>query len=243
MTEPEAHAMPQPDTPQPHRWNIVSGTLWAALAFLGPQYALFYLIGGLVLALPADGNTRQFIFQGLSELCTVGLLWLVLSRVYRVNFQAIGLGRFKLGWLGRSLLALPAYLATSIVITTVVAAILPRIDLSQAQDVGYQNPTGFDLVVVFLALVCLAPLVEELLFRGFLFNAFVRTFGFWVGAAAVSLLFAVAHGQLNVGIDVFVLSMFLCYLRQRTGSLWPSIGLHALKNLVAFAYLFIIHIK
>jgi membrane protease YdiL (CAAX protease family) len=130
----------------------------------------------------------------------------------------------------------------SIVLSSIFAVVF-SINLQQQQDIGYTNPNGFELALIFVALVGLAPFVEEVLFRGFLFAAFRRTFGFWLGAIGVSLLFGVAHGQANVGIDVFVLSMFLCYLREKTDSLWPSIALHVLKNLVAFTLLFIIKVN
>jgi membrane protease YdiL (CAAX protease family) len=215
----------------------VAGTFWGLVCFFAPQFALLPF-ASLIEALPLDRNTKLFIFQGLSELATVSLLLLVLRRLYRTDFKSIGLAALQPGLLGWSILAFPLYLAASTLVSDLFAQLF-SIDLLQQQDIGYGSPSGFGLVLIFLALVVLAPFVEELLFRGFLFTAFRRTFGFWTGAAAVSLLFAVAHGQANVGVDVFVLSMFLCYLREKTDSLWPSIALHALKNLVAFVVLFI----
>jgi membrane protease YdiL (CAAX protease family) len=41
-------------------------------------------------------------------------------------------------------------------------------------------------------------------------------------------------------LDTFTLSLVLCYLRQKTDSLWPGIMLHALKNGLAFMSLFLI---
>ncbi len=224
------------------QWGILSGTLFAFAAFLLPQFGLYPILG-LVVALPIDDNAKQFLLQGIAELGAVGLLWLLVHYHYRTDFKALGLGKLDPGLLGWSVLALPFYMASSIIVTVVAAALSPSIDLQQVQNIGYANPGGFVIVLVFVALVLLAPFVEELIFRGFLFNAFRRTFGFWIGAIVVSLLFAVAHRQLNVGLDVFVLSMFLCYLREKTASLWPSIALHALKNLVAFVTLFIIHAR
>lgn len=237
-----AHESRHEASAEPRKWGIVSGTFLAFVTFFLPQFILIPVVG-LIEAIPTDTNTKLFLLQGLSELCTVGLLWLLLRYVYKTSLTTLGLGRFDAGLLGWSILAFPLYLIASTFVTNLSGTLFPSINLTQTQDIGYANPNGLVLVLVFLALVCLAPFVEELLFRGFLFTAFRRVFGFWIGAIAVSLLFAIAHGQLNVGIDVFVLSMFLCYLREKTQSLWPSIAMHALKNLVAFTYLFIIHIK
>jgi membrane protease YdiL (CAAX protease family) len=61
----------------------------------------------------------------------------------------------------------------------------------------------------------------------------------WVAIVITSALFGFIHGQWNVGIDVFALSVVLCSLREITGSIWAGILLHMLKNSVAFFIIFI----
>lgn len=236
MIASDRHAI----TPLKKQWGILGGTIWVFIAFFLPQFAVMPFVEFLN-TIPADRNTKQFILQGIVELLSVLFIWLIIKYLYGARLTSIGLGKT-----GSSILlavfAFPVYIVASTIVTNILGVIF-SINLQQAQEIGYSNPSGFGLVLIFVALVLLAPFVEEVLFRGFLFTAFRRTFGFWVGAAIVSLLFAVAHGQANVGIDVFVLSMFLCYLREKTDSLWPSVALHALKNLVAFIALFIIGVK
>jgi membrane protease YdiL (CAAX protease family) len=93
--------------------------------------------------------------------------------------------------------------------------------------------------MAFIALVILPPVAEELLFRGYLFGHLRTTMGFWTTSLVVSAAFGFIHGQWNVGIDTFILSLFLCYLRETTGSLWASMLLHGIKNGVAYFFLFI----
>ncbi|HKX23854.1 MAG TPA: type II CAAX endopeptidase family protein [Candidatus Saccharimonadales bacterium] len=226
---------------EPKEWGIVGATVWGFAAFFLPQFALVPVLG-IVGALSLDQNAKIFLLQGFTQLITLLVLWLVIVKLYRSKLTTIGLGKLNPGLLGWSVLAFPVYLILSTALSSIFAAVF-NIDLSEHQDIGYTDPNGYELALIFVALVVLAPLVEEILFRGFLFTAFRRTFGFWLGAIGVSLLFAVAHGQANVGIDVFVLSMFLCYLREKTDSLWPAVALHALKNLVAFIVLFIMKVN
>ncbi len=226
---------------EPRQWGAVGATFWSVVAFFVPQFALLPLLGFLD-ALPIDRNAKIFILQGVAQLVTLAVLWLVVRGLYRSGPRAFDLGKFDPGLLGWSVLAFPLYLITSTVMSNLLAVFF-GVNLLEQQNIGYSEPNGFELALIFVALVLLAPFVEEVLFRGFLFSAFRRTFGFWIGAIGVSLLFAVAHGQANVGIDVFVLSMFLCYLREKTDSLWPAIALHSLKNLVAFVVLFIMKIS
>jgi hypothetical protein len=84
--------------------------------------------------------------------------------------------------------------------------------------------------------------------RGFLFSSLKRGMTVVVAAIVTSSIFAIAHLQFGsdapllwlAAIDTFVLSLVLCYLRQKTGSLWPCIGLHMIKNGLAFTVLFLI---
>ena len=47
------------------------------------------------------------------------------------------------------------------------------------------------------------------------------------------------HGQWNVGINVFAMSIVLCVMREITGSIYSGILLHMLKNMLAFYLLYI----
>ena len=88
-----------------------------------------------------------------------------------------------------------------------------------------------------------APISEELLFRGFLYGKLKsRKLKPLFSAIVTSLLFGLVHGQLNVGIDTFILSMMMIYLLEKRQSLWVTIMLHMIKNGVAFLALFVFKI-
>jgi membrane protease YdiL (CAAX protease family) len=75
-----------------------------------------------------------------------------------------------------------------------------------------------------------APLVEEIFFRGFLFQGFRARYG-WVTALVLSsAIFAVAHLDLVVLIPTFILGCLLAYVYHRSNSIWPGIILHFLVN-------------
>lgn len=82
----------------------------------------------------------------------------------------------------------------------------------------------------FLVGAVFAPLVEEIFFRGFLFQGFRERYG-WVSAMLVSAaIFAAAHLDLVVLLPTFVLGCLLAYVYHRSNSLWPGIILHFLVN-------------
>ena len=88
-------------------------------------------------------------------------------------------------------------------------------------------------------LVFLTPFAEELVFRGFMLTGFRRRLPFWAAAILVSALFGLVHGQWNVGLDVFIMSMVACYLVKTSQSLWPAIFLHMYKNAIAFYLIYL----
>jgi membrane protease YdiL (CAAX protease family) len=127
--------------------------------------------------------------------------------------------------------------------------LLPQVNVDQRQDLGFSTGiTGNGLLLVFVSLVLLPPIVEEILMRGFLYTGLRTRFGIAVSMLITSVLFAIPHLQLGSGnpplyiaaIDTFTLSLVLVYLRERTDSLWASIGLHGIKNFLAFTYLFVV---
>ena len=75
-----------------------------------------------------------------------------------------------------------------------------------------------------------APLVEEIFFRGFLFQGFRERYG-WITAMLLSAaIFAVAHLDLVVLIPTFILGRLLAYVFHRSNSIWPGIILHFFVN-------------
>lgn len=132
------------------------------------------------------------------------------------------------------------YMLATIIVGVAVAYLVPWIDTKQVQNVGFKDiDTPMEYVIAFVALVVLPPIAEELLFRGYLFGRLRTRLDFKVSALIVSIVFGLVHQQWNVAIDTFILSIFLCYLRESTGSIWASMVLHGLKNAVAYMLLFI----
>jgi membrane protease YdiL (CAAX protease family) len=93
-----------------------------------------------------------------------------------------------------------------------------------------------NLILVIVLITMIAPLGEELFFRGYFFASLRNWKGFWPAAVITGLVFGAIHiGSAPIGFTV-PLGFFgfgLCLLYQHTGSLYPCIALHALNNAVA----------
>lgn len=121
-------------------------------------------------------------------------------------------------------------------------------DAEQAQETGFTlYMSGATRIFSFLALVIVAPVAEEVIFRGWLYGKLRQVLGElpeWAGICLstfiVSALFGLAHWQWNVGVNVFCLSVVLCGLREITGTIYAGIFTHILRNGVAFYYLYVL---
>lgn len=92
-------------------------------------------------------------------------------------------------------------------------------------------------VYFFLLAVVIAPLFEEILFRGILLPVLARRFGVLAAVAAVSVLFALIHGHAPSLVTLFLFSVVLCAGYLFTRSLTTSIVMHALFNAVTVTIL------
>lgn len=239
------------EQPTTYHWLMI-GKLsgWVFLGFIVASL----LVGGLTYVLSLVGVPFKLIdptvlnsilaavVYGLSLALVIGLPWLI--KRYRTTRSELGLSRLP-EWF--DVLLAPAgfivYLIGSGLLIYTVTQLIPGFNVNQQQDLGFSNVSQrYELILAFLTLVIIAPLAEEMLFRGYLYGKLRKAVPLWVAMLVTSILFGVLHGQWNVGIDVFVLSLVMCTLREMTGSIWAGVLLHMIKNGLAFFLLFVLPI-
>jgi membrane protease YdiL (CAAX protease family) len=104
----------------------------------------------------------------------------------------------------------------------------------QQQQIISEFPrNGAGVALFVLVAVIMAPLFEEIVFRGFLFRGFANSWGWVWGAVVSSVIFGIAHLQLDVFVPLAVLGFALAWVYRRTGSLWTCIAMHAVFNALA----------
>lgn len=240
-------------------WGSVAGILWAMLIYLIPQVVGSFIIS--IYPLLHHWNTgrtndwlenavsAQFAYTLIAESLAITIVGIVITH-YKATWRSIGLMWPRARDIVYMLGGFAIYFVGYAVLITIVIHLFPKFDATQQQNVGFQDTTNsFELLLAFISLVVLPPLAEEIIFRGFLFKGLRRKWNFWIATLVTSMLFAAPHliegvgGLLWVGaIDTFILSIVLCFLREKSGRLTAGIGVHALKNGVAFASLFIFHV-
>lgn len=198
---------------------------------------------GQVLALGLLSWTHAA--DGLSDMARFALAdWLGTGAVLIVALQlrdtplrpllhgsALPAGRLLLWLLPPVLLALPGVLALDALGSDLA-------DLWFADSAWEQQAMkmfeGRDVVDVVTACL-IAPLLEELLFRGVILQGFARRYSetraLWLSA----LLFSAAHANVHQFLGTLPFGLFAGWLVLRTGSLWPAVVAHALFNAGALA--------
>ena len=115
---------------------------------------------------------------------------------------------------------------------------------------GIEMPEGFitfmlsePLILGIISVIIIAPIIEEFIFRGFLFSQLARTrLGGWGSVCLSSLLWTIIHFQYEslILVVLFMFGIFLGYIRMAYNSLALPIALHAVNNSFALfmAYYF-----
>jgi membrane protease YdiL (CAAX protease family) len=238
---------PTPRKPRSRRWLAFALPFWTLASFGLAQVVLVGVLYGLRYVGVSFATINQPVFSATVAACTylltlaivIALPWWL--KKYRVSRQDIGLTRLP-SWMdiGLAPAGFVVYLIGSIAFITLIGAFVPSLDLQQAQDTGFGNLSyRYEYVVAFMTLVIIAPIAEEILFRGYLYGKLRKVVPVWVAVLIVSVVFGAVHGQWNVALDVFVLSIVLCSLREVTGNIWAGMLLHMLKNSLAFYLLFV----
>ncbi|MDP1753829.1 MAG: type II CAAX endopeptidase family protein [Reyranella sp.] len=201
---------------------------------IGGREIILFLVALPLFGVPAVWLLTDRSLVGLIGLFFgVGLLAVVVA-VAPLGFAALpALGFRAVGWRP----VLWGTLGTTAVSIAVSQIGLEPHGVKQVLKIA-QDPAA--LLVGLALLAGLAPLVEELVFRGLLYGWLAGRWGAGIAVIGSSLAFAAAHVELAHVILVLPLGLMFGWLRWRSGSLWPSLVAHMANNglaVVAAAYL------
>jgi len=85
-------------------------------------------------------------------------------------------------------------------------------------------------IMIIIFAIAIAPVIEELLFRFFLYNVLKRYFGRFLGVVSSALLFAAAHAHFPSFVPLFVLGSCFAIAYEWSGSILVAMTMHSLFN-------------
>lgn len=98
---------------------------------------------------------------------------------------------------------------------------------------GVSKLTAYPFWQAILANALLIPIMEEVLFRGYIFSRLEKAMPSIVAALISSVVFGICHGGLVWAIWAFILGMFICVVRIKSRSIVPGIIIHIIMNTYA----------
>jgi uncharacterized protein len=120
------------------------------------------------------------------------------------------------------------------------AIVQPDVEQGITDALGADQGT-FGLIMAGVMVVCVAPVAEEIFFRGFFYRALRTRFTVLAAAGINGFLFGIIHYDFSGAEALLIvpvlgmLGFIFCLVFEQTGSLFPVIGLHAFNNAVAYA--------
>lgn len=127
-------------------------------------------------------------------------------------------------------MALGAAWLTSSVLDFIMEIISPVV-IFETPDLSIKDSFTTNIFLIIYTVI-VAPITEELLFRGILLGK-LKQYGKVSSVIVVSLLFGLLHGNIPQAIPTFVVSLFLCYITLKSNSIFPAILIHMINNAVA----------
>lgn len=212
------------------------------VATLGCLYAAMVLAGAAQQLAPR-GEVSLTTRTVLAALCFQGAALIFVRRFvaeHGVSWrEAFGFGNRLARALGWGALATAVFLPVAQLLQIASAALMTRFDLQPEIQPAVQalreSAAWTDRALMGVVAVALAPLAEEILFRGILYAA-LKGAGFrrlaWWGTA---LLFAAVHWNVPTFLPLLLFALVLTWLYERTGNLLAPVAAHALFNALNFA--------
>jgi len=227
-------------------WRI-SDIFRLAIIFVFLGYIFHIIETNILSSLPKAESLLSFIpllNTGILDLLLLGFIIYFVRVKYSQKLTTLGL---KLKGAAKNIaLAILSYIAflpiliLLLLIVVMVAAIFNYQPPQQAMfKLFFQEKRLWFLIYSTTIVVLLGPVVEEVFFRGFAYNALKKRWGVPRAMALTAVVFAALHGTLVGFLPIAALGFLLVYMYEKTGSLIPSITIHILHNGLMISLLFL----
>jgi len=219
------------------KWNVWD-VCRVVILFLFFGYMLVMIESALAKVLPVvkNDNLRMVINSSILDTITVVFILYFTVRQYKEMPVSLGLSFrnfFKnifYGIMGY-IAAAPILLAILIGISAVTNLIhyVPKEQAVVRLFLKEENTTFLFCTTLFASIF--GPMIEEVFFRGFMYNAFKKYVGIFWAAVVTAVIFAGLHAHAVGFLPIMALGLLLVYLYEKTGTLVAPMTVHIMHNL------------
>lgn len=234
MAGPPPHGEPPEASPPERQWPW-----WLGFAGLGAVTIVSIVSAGVIYGIAGVGPDEDspaavdLVASLVLEATFVATAMIAATLVKPLHPWQFGLRPTRLwravGWAVLGLVSFYLFAALWV-------AVAGEPKQSTAEDIG-ADESQLALLGAGLLFVFFAPITEELFFRGFFYGALRTKFPALIAALICGMVFGLIHASTGISAVpiLIVLGIILCLVREKTGSLYPCIGIHALNNSFAYA--------
>ncbi|HEX5940409.1 MAG TPA: type II CAAX endopeptidase family protein [Dehalococcoidia bacterium] len=209
--------------------------LWGLAIAMGVVVGLFIVVAIVAIAFDLDADDNGILAVSLVAQAAANLviLGLVLARVRQRGGGLRDFGFRPLDW-GRAWWVVIAFVIASFLTIAAFDVLVDAIGLDELRPEGNLDDDIKDSTFIFLLsavfAIVVAPISEEMFFRGLLFGGFFRDFGLAVALLFSGVLFGLVHGQVTLLVPFSIIGCYLALAYCYTRSLWGSIACHLTFN-------------
>lgn len=216
-------------------WNL-SDVLFAYVFI----FVLSIIFAGTLIysGLDFDMNVFAATLQILLSFSTLGVVYFIITQKYHSSFtKSLGL---SLGMV-KSAASLGIFVTAIIILVTTIITLIFSLFAGTEPQNPYIEMSEERLRWLTILALFLAPVVEEVFFRGFMQPAITKITGPFLGILITAVIFGVSHTQyLDYSIaliSVTMIGVILGITKYQTGSIMPGIFAHFFNNLLALTYI------
>lgn len=198
--------------------------------------AFTFILAGIMVTIKVDADNMIFpvLVQILISLFTISVVYFIISKKYNLSFlKTIGFSSGKI----------PSHVATGFFVSFVIVFFTSLISYTFTEVGGIQRENPYvnlpkeKMQFLSFAAIFMAPVVEEIFFRGFMQPAMVKYVGVFGGVLLTAFIFGISHVQYldysTALVSVISIGLILGVTKETTGSIVPCVLAHFLNNLYA----------
>ena len=171
-------------------------------------------------------NDAGYILIGISSIITLIVFVLILRYKEKNLFQRCNFKKLNRSQIGKITIIT---LALGFFTTALVTLMAHNFESYQSVSDGITN--SYSSILSMVSIIIIAPIFEEILFRGLIFNKLKDNINIIVALIVQALIFGLIHGNPLQTIYTFILGIILAIFYIWTGSIWSNILCHMIYNL------------
>ncbi|MFD3445565.1 CPBP family intramembrane glutamic endopeptidase [Microbacteriaceae bacterium 4G12] len=210
--------------------------IFSILVYLLMSVGIGVLLGGALGIYDALFNRHlvEKLFSGYPLLFIDALAFFLAFFAYRpVRMFLRGIWDFSVLKQGKTYMYLGIALIVNAAVQYIMLSVLGVESATQQRatlGVASLEHTALEYALYIIAVACVTPIKEELIFRGIVYRFLEQKYNFWIGIVVSSLFFGILHA--GFPITAFIMGAIFAYLYKKTNSIVTPICLHIIWNLL-----------